>query len=91
MRTTFKTLALAAAIAAAPPGAVRAPGIDGVAAPRRVTLATARRGVRIVVATKAAFIRARADHGARVTISGAAGGRRHAIQVSRASRYSSGG
>ena len=68
-----------APIAAAPPVAVRAPGIDGVAAPRRVTLATARRGVRIVVATKAAFIRARADHGARVTISGAAAGRHRLV------------
>ena len=49
------------------PAAAAAAGIGKVAAPRRVSLARARKGVAVTVSTKAAFIRATASRGARVT------------------------
>ena len=47
---------------------VKAARIDRVTAPRAVKLAKARKGVTIVVATASASLKAKADHGAKVTV-----------------------
>ena len=51
---------------AVPAVVARTPGIDAIAAPRRISLARARKGVVVKVTTASRFIAARAGRGARV-------------------------
>ncbi|HWT23336.1 MAG TPA: hypothetical protein VN213_07500, partial [Solirubrobacteraceae bacterium] len=71
----------------APVVAPAAPTLDKVVAPKRVTLAQARKGVGIVVTTSAPRITARADKGGRVTATRRSGGYRLVFKAGRKAVY----
>ena len=56
-------------------------------APRRVTLAMARKGVAMTVTTASATLRAKADKGAKVRVSRRAGGFRLVVKATRKGAY----
>jgi hypothetical protein len=66
----------------------RAPRIDAVRAPRRVSLARARAGIAIHVTTASAFLSARAGHGARIVAAGhTRSGHRLVFRATRSGTY----
>jgi len=71
----------------ATPAAVRTAGIDRVTAPRTVKLAKARRGVAIVVATTSASLKAKADHGAKVSVAAQRTGFKLVVKATRKGTY----